>query len=109
MIFFNEEYVLSNILKDKYIKKEYSIVPFQLIDYVIGELEKRVFDIELLQNIRDPNMLLDAPINDKGFIEFLLNNDIEEKLHAMYQGETAITGYIYVIEKIVVFDLFLIY
>ena len=41
--FFNEEYVLSNILKDKYIKKNYSIVPFQLIDYVIGELEKRVF------------------------------------------------------------------
>ena len=87
----------------------FSIVPFQLIDYVIGELEKRVFDIELLQNIRDPNMLLDAPINDKGFIEFLLNNDIEEKLHTMYQGETAITGYIYIIEKIVVFDLFLIY
>ena len=37
------------------------------------------------------------------------NNDIEEKLHTMYQGETAITGYIYIIEKIVVFDLFLIY
>ena len=107
--FFNEENVLSNILKDKYIKKNYSIVPFQLIDYVIGELEKRVFDIELLQNIRDPNLLLDAPISDKGFIEFLLNNDIEEKLHSMYQGEKAITGYIYVIEKIVVFDLFLIY
>ena len=107
--FFNEEYVLSNILKDKYIKKNYSIVPFQLLDYVIGELEKRVFDIEMLQNNRDPNMLLDAPISDKGFIEFLLNNDIEEKLHTMYQGETAITGYIYVIEKIVVFDLFLIY
>ena len=107
--FFNEENVLSNILKDKYIKKNYSIVPFQLIDYVIGELEKRVFDIELLQNIRDPNLLLDAPISDKGFIEFLLNNDIEEKLHSMYLGDKAITGYIYVIEKIVVFDLFLIY
>ena len=107
--FFNEENVQTNILKDKYIKKNYSIVPFQLIDYVIGELEKRVFDIELLQNIRDPNLLLDAPISDKGFIEFLLNNDIEEKLHTMYQGERAITGYIYVIEKIVVFDLFLIY
>ena len=107
--FFNEENVLSNILKDKYIKKNYSIVPFQLIDYVIGELEKRVFDIELLQNIRDPNLLLDAPISDKGFIEFLLNNDIEEKLHSMYLGDKAITGYIYVIEKIVAFDLFLIY
>ena len=107
--FFNEENVLSNILKDKYIKKNYSIVPFQLIDYVIGELEKRVFDIELLQNIRDPNLLLDAPISDKGFIEFLLNNDIEEKLHSMYLGDKAITGYIYVIEKIVAYDLFLIY
>ena len=107
--FFNEENVLSNILKDKYIKNNYSIIPFQLIDFVISELEKRVFDIELLQNIRDPNLLLDAPINDKGFIEFLLNNDIEEKLHTLYQGGKAITGYIYVIEKIVVFDLFLIY
>ena len=106
--FFNEENVISNILKDKYIKKNYSIVPFQLIEYVIGELEKRVFDIELLQNIRDPNLLLNAPINDKGFIEFLLNNDIEEKLHFLYQGEKKITGYVYVIEKIVVFDLFLI-
>ena len=107
--FFNEENVLTNILKDKYIKNKYSIVPFQLIDFVIGELEKRVFDIELLQNIRDPNALLDAPIQDKGFIEFLLNNDIEEKLHCMYQGEKAVIGYVYVIEKIVVFDLFLIY
>ena len=106
--FFNEENVKSNILKDKYIKKNYSIIPFQLIEYVIGELEKRVFDIELLQSIRDPNLLLDAPINDKGFIEFLLNNDIEEKLHFLYQGEKKITGYVYVIEKIVVFDLFLI-
>ena len=106
--FFNEENVLSNILKDKYIKKNYSIIPFQLIDYVITELEKRVFDIELLQNIRDPNLLLDAPIADKGFIEFLLNNDIEEKLHYLYQGEKTITGYIYVIENIVLFDLFLI-
>ena len=106
--FFNEENVLSNILKDKYIKNNYSIIPFQLIDYIITELEKRVFDIELLQNIRDPNLLLDAPIADKGFIEFLLNNDIEEKLHYLYQGKDPITGYIYVIEKIIVFDLFLI-
>ena len=106
--FFNEENVLSNVLKNKYIKKNYSIVPFQLIDYVIGELEKKVFDIELLQNIRNPNSLLDAPLRDKGFIEFLLNNDIEEKLHYMYQGEKPIIGYSYIIEKIVVFDLFLI-
>ena len=106
--FFNEENVISNILKDKYIKKNYSIIPFQLIEYVIGELEKRVFDIELLQSINDPNLLLNAPINGKGFIEFLLNNDIEEKLHFLYQGEKKITGYVYVIEKIVVFDLFLI-
>ena len=106
--FFNEENVLSNILKDKYIKKNYSIIPFQLIDHVIGELEKRVFDIELLQNNRDPNLLLNAPLSDKGFIEFLLNNDIEEKLHCLYQGKNSILGYTYVIEKIVVFDLFLI-
>ena len=107
--FFNEENVLSNILGDQYIKKNYSIIPFQLIEFIIGELEKKVFDIELLQNIRDPNVLLDAPVSDKGFIEFLLNNDIEEKLHNMYQGEKVTTGYSYVIEKIVVFDLFLIY
>ena len=107
--FFNEENVLLNILGDQYIKKNYSIIPFQLIDFVITELEKKVFDIELLQNIRDPNILLDAPVSDKGFIEFLLNNDIEEKLHNMYQGEKVTIGYSYVIEKIVVFDLFLIY
>ena len=107
--FFNEENVLSNILGDQYIKKNYSIIPFQLIDFVIGELEKKVFDIELLQNMKDPNVLLDAPVSDKGFIEFLLNNDIEEKLHNMYQSEKVTTGYSYVIEKIVVFDLFLIY
>ena len=107
--FFNEENVLSNILGDQYIKKNYSIIPFQLIEYIISELEKKVFDIELLQNIRDQNVLLDAPIADKGFIEFLLNNDIEEKLHNLYQGEKVTQGYSYVIEKIVVFDLFLIY
>ena len=107
--FFNEENVLSNILGDQYIKKNYSIIPFQLIDFVIGELEKKVFDIELLQNMKDPNILLDAPLSDKGFIEFLLNNDIEEKLHNMYQNEKVTTGISYVIEKIVVFDLFLIY
>ena len=107
--FFNEENVISNILGDQYIKKNYSIMPFQLIEFIIGELEKKVFDIELLQNMRDPNALLDAPLGDKGFIEFLLNNDIEEKLHNMYQGEEVTTGYSYVIEKIVVFDLFLIY
>ena len=107
--FFNEENVLSNLLGDQYIKKNYSIIPFQLIDFVIGELEKQVFDIELLQNMKNSNILLDAPSSDKGFIEFLLNNDIEEKLHNMYQGEKVTTGYSYVIEKIVVFDLFLIY
>ena len=107
--FFNEENVSSNILGDQYIKKNYSIVPFQLIEFIITELEKKVFDIELLQNIKDQNVLLDAPIADKGFIEFLLNNDIEEKLHNLYQGEKVTTGYSYVIEKIVVFDLFLIY
>ena len=104
--FFNEEYVLSNILGDQYIQKNYSIITFQLLDFVITELEKKVFDIELLQT-GEPNTLLNAPLSDKGFIEFLLNNDIEEKLHNMYQGEKV--GYSYVIEKIVVFDLFLIY
>jgi hypothetical protein len=104
--FFNEEYVLSNILGDQYIQKNYSIITFQLLDLVITELEKKVFDIELLQNA-EPNILLNAPLSDKGFIEFLLNNDIEEKLHNMYQGEKV--GYSYVIEQVVVFDLFLIY
>ena len=107
--FFNEENVLSNILGDQYIKKNYSIIPFQLIDVIISELEKKVFEIELLQKIIDSNVFLDAPKRDKGFIELLLNNDIEEKLHNMYQGEKVTTGYSYVIEKIVVFDLFLIY
>ena len=107
--FFNEENVLSNILGDQYIKKEYSIIPFELINLVIGETEKKVFDNELLLKEREAGVLLDAPLSDKGFIEFLLNNDIEEKLHIMYQGERVTTGYSYVIEKIVVFDLFLIY
>ena len=72
-------------------------------------MEKNVFGIVLLQETKSLNILLDAPGEEKGFIEFLLNNDIEEKLHNMYQGEKITIGYSYVIEKIVVFDLFLIY
>ena len=46
--FSNEQNAQSNLLEDQYIKKNYSIIPFQLLDFVIGELEKKVFDIELL-------------------------------------------------------------
>ena len=106
--FSNEQNAQSNLLEEQYIKKNYSIIPFQLLDFVIGELEKKVFDIELLQNKKDPKILLDAPLSDKGFIEFLLNN-VEEKLHNMHQGEKVTTGYSYVIGKLVAFDLFLIY
>ena len=110
--YFNEENVLSHLLKDTYIKKEPSVIGFDLIDYVITYLEKRVFEKVLMegitsnQNEQEPIGLV-GPLLDKDFIDYLINNDIEEKLNILYRENSL--GYSYIAEKIITFDLFIIY
>ena len=110
--FFNEENVLSHLLKDIYIKKNPSVVTFDLLDYTITYLEKRVFEkvlmegITSLQNDQDRLGLI-GPLLDKDFIEYLINYDIEEKLNFLYKQNSL--GYSFIAEKIITFDLFLIY
>ena len=48
-----------------------------------------------------------GPLLDKDFIEYLINDDIEEKLHFLYKDNSL--GYSYIAEKIITFDLFIIY
>ena len=110
--YFNEENVLSHILKDTYIKKNPSVVPFDLIDYIITYLEKKVFEKVLMEGITsyqyEQNQIgLVGPILDNDFIEYLINYDIEEKLNILYKENSL--GYSYIAEKIISFDLFIIY
>ena len=84
--YFNEENVLSHLLKDIYIKRNSSVVTFDLIDYTITYLEKRVFEKVLMEGITSyqydqDNTGLVGPLLDKDFTEFLINYDIEEKLN----------------------------
>ena len=110
--YFNEENVLSHLLKDLYIKKNPSIVSYDLIDYIITNLEKRVFEKVLMEGITSFQYEQDrtgfvGPLLDKDFIEYLINYDIEEKLNYLYKDNSL--GYSYIAEKIITFDLFLIY
>ena len=110
--YFNEENVLSHLLKDLYIKKNPSIISFDLIDYTITYLEKRVFEKVLMEGITsyqyDQDRIgLVGPLLDKDFIEYLIDYDIEEKLNFLYKENSL--GYSYIAEKIITFDLFLIY
>ena len=110
--YFNEENVLSHLLKDTYIKKNPSIVSFDLIDFIIEYLEKKVFEKVLMERItsfqydQDQTGLV-GPLLDKDFIEYLITNDIEEKLYNLYKKNSL--GYSYIAEKIITFNLFLIY
>ena len=110
--YFNEENVLSHLLKDIYIKRNPSVVTFDLIDYVITYLEKRVFEKVLMEGItsyqyeQERNGLI-GPVLDKDFIEYLISYDIEEKLNILYKENSL--GYSYIAEKIITFDLFIIY
>ena len=110
--YFNEENVLSHLLKDTYIKKNPSVVPFKLIDYIITYLEKKVFEKVLMEGIttyqyEQNQMGLVGPILDQDLIDYLITKDIEEKLNILYRENSL--GYSYVVEKIISFDLFLIY
>ena len=110
--YYNEENVLSHLLKDLYIKKNPSIISFDLIDYIITYLEKIVFEKVLMEGITSFQYDQDrtgfvGPLLDKDFIEYLINDDIEEKLHFLYKDNSL--GYSYIAEKIITFDLFLIY
>ena len=110
--YFNEENVLSHLLKDTYIKKNPSVVPFALIDYIITFLEKKVFEKVLMEGItsyqfEQNQMGLVGPILDQDLIDYLITRDIEEKLNILYRENSL--GYSYVAEKIISFDLFIIY
>ena len=110
--YFNEENVLSHLLKDTYIKKNPSVVPFALIDYIITYLEKKVFDKVLVEGIttyqfEQNQMGLVGPILDQDLIDYIITKDIEEKLNILYRENSL--GYSYVAEKIISLDLFIIY
>ncbi len=109
--FFNEENVLSNILGDLYIKTSYNVSIFGLIFFIIQELEKQMFDTILIQQITNESDKiyygLKAPLLKNGFIELLIKNDIEEKLNIMYKDNSI--GYAYIAEKLITYDLFIIY
>ena len=110
--YFNEENVLSHILKDIYIKKNPSTISFDLVDYSISHLEKKVFEKVLMEGIttyqyEQERTGLVGPLLDKDFIEYLISEDIEEKLNYLYKENSL--GYSYIAEKIISFDLFLIY
>ncbi len=109
--FFNEENVKSNILADNYIKKIYSTYNFDLLFFILTYLEKQMFDIVLIQQINnqeDKNYgNLKAPFLNKGIVELLIKNEIEEKLNILYKENTI--GFSYICEKLITFYLFIIY
>ena len=110
--FFNEENVKSHLLKDTYVKKNPSIVTYYLIDYLMTVLEEKSFDKILMDGIttyqeEQQKFGLIGPIIDRDFIYHLINEDIEEKLNCLYRENSL--GYSYIAEKIISFDLFIIY
>ena len=109
--YFNETNVLTHIIKDRFIKQNTSIVGFYLLDYILTHLEKRVFEKVLLDGITYQNDYdnfgLVGPILDQDFIEKLISMDINEKLNFLYKENTL--GYSYIVEKLITFDLFIIY
>ena len=110
--FFNEENVKSRLLKETYVKKNPPIVSYYLIDYLIKNLEEKVFDKVLIEGItsyqeEDHQIGLVGPIIDRDFIYYLINYDIEEKLNYLYKDNSL--GYSYIAEQIISFDLFIIY
>ena len=109
--FYNEEYVNDILFESKYFNTSYSIVNFELIQFTIEHLEKKMFDYILLQQwtYKDEKNLppIKAPSFTNGFIELLIKSDIEEKLNQLYQDKSL--GYTYIAEKIITLDLFIIY
>jgi len=110
--FFNEENVKSHLLKDTYVKHNPSIITYYLIDYVISITEEKAFAKILMDGIttyqEDQQQLgLVYPVLDRDFIYHLINEDIEEKLNYLYKENSL--GYSYIAEKIITFDLFIIY
>jgi len=109
--FFNEEYVEKNILGNTYIKNIYSVTTYDLIYFIINQLEKQMFDSILIQQIsnqEDKNYFgLKAPLLKNGFIEILIKNSIEDLLNIMYKENSI--GFSYIAEKLVSFDIFIIY
>lgn len=110
--FFNEENVKSHLLKDTYINKNPSIVNYYLIDYILTNLEEKAFNKILIEGItthqeEQDQLGLIGPIIDEDLIYYIINEDIDEKLNCLYKENSL--GYSYIAEKIISFDLFLIY
>ena len=110
--FFNEENVKSHLLKDTFIKKNPPVITYKLIDYVISILEEKAFDKILIDGIttyqeEHYQIGLVGPIIDRDFIYYLINEDIDEKLNNLYKENSL--GYSYIADKIITFDLFIIY
>ena len=110
--FFNSENVKQHLLKDKYIEKNPSVITYYLIDKIITLLEKKTFDKILIDGITTYQEQiyhkgLIGPIIDRDLIYYLIKNDIEEKLNILYKENSL--GYSYITEKIITFDLFIIY
>ena len=110
--FFNEENVKSHLLKDTFVKKNPPIITYNLIDYIISILEEKAFDKILMDGItsyqdEQHQIGLVGPIIDRDFIYYLINEDIDEKLNYLYKENSL--GYSYIAEKIITFDLFIIY
>ena len=99
------------LFESKYFNASYSIVNFDLIQFTIEHLEKKMFDYILLQQwtYKDEKNLppIKAPSFTNGFIELLIKSDTEEKLNQLYHDKSL--GYTYIAEKIITLDLFIIY
>ena len=110
--YFNAENVKLHLLKDKYIEKNPSVITYYLIDKIITILEKKAFDKILIEGITTYqeelyHKGLIGPIIDRDLIYYLIKDDIEEKLNILYKENSL--GYSYITEKLITFDLFIIY
>ena len=110
--FFNEENIKYHLLKDIYVKNNPPIATYYLIDYLISILEEKSFDKILNEGIttyqeENQKFGLIGPVIDRDFIYYLLKEDIDEKLNNLYKENSL--GYSYIAEKIITFDLFIIY
>ena len=110
--FFNAENVKSHLLKDKFIKKNSFVITYYIIDFVISTLEKKTFDKILIDGItsyqeEQYQKGIIGPLIDRDVIYYLVKDDIEEKLNILYKENSL--GYSYITEKIITFDLFIIY
>lgn len=103
--FFNEAYVRDVLFKEKAM----SVIPFELVFYVIEQLEKKMFQScrkDPKMPVFDSNKSMNPSLDDKGFVERLIKDVINTKLNILYL-ETK--GYAYLVEDSITLYLFIIY